>query len=87
MKKLDRAAEAVLGVLRAEGDKLWLQGVDKKERREVPVTDAGGAAPGDLVLAALGANLLLMLAALLAAGPLMRIMGAKIEAVITRLLG
>ena len=28
-----------------------------------------------------------MLAALLAAGPLMRIMGAKIEAVITRLLG
>ena len=54
MKKLDRAADAVLGVLRAEGDKLWLQGVDKKERREVPVTDAGGAAPGDLVLAALG---------------------------------
>ncbi|KQM60002.1 MULTISPECIES: ribonuclease R family protein [unclassified Sphingomonas] len=51
MKKLDRAAEAVLGVLRAEGDKLWLQGVDKKERREVPVSDAGGAAPGDLVLA------------------------------------
>ena len=40
-----------------------------------------------VVLAALGANLLLMLAALLAAGPLMRIMGAKIEAVITRLLG
>jgi len=53
MKKLDRAAEAVLGVLRAEGDKLWLQGVDKKERREVPVSDAGGAAPGDLVLAAM----------------------------------
>lgn len=53
MKKLDRAAEAVLGVLRAEDDKLWLQGVDKKERREVPVSDAGGAAPGDLVLAAM----------------------------------
>lgn len=53
MKKLDRAAEAVLGVLRAEGDKLWLQGVDKKERREVPVSDAGGAGPGDLVLAAM----------------------------------
>jgi len=53
MKKLDRAAEAVLGVLRAEGDRLWLQGVDKKERREVPVSDAGGAAPGDLVLAAM----------------------------------
>ncbi len=54
MKKLDRAADAVLGVLRGEGDKLWLQGVDKKERREVPVSDAGGAAPGDLVLAELG---------------------------------
>ncbi|MDJ0278656.1 VacB/RNase II family 3'-5' exoribonuclease [Sphingomonas sp. 2R-10] len=54
MKKLDRAADAVLGVLRAEGDRLWLQGVDKKERREVPVSDAGDAAPGDLVLAALG---------------------------------
>ena len=40
-----------------------------------------------IVLAALAANLLLMLAALLAAGPLMRVMGAKIEAVITRLLG
>jgi multiple antibiotic resistance protein len=40
-----------------------------------------------VVMAALGANLLLMLIALLAAGPLMRILGAKIEAVITRLLG
>jgi multiple antibiotic resistance protein len=40
-----------------------------------------------VVLSALGANLLLMLAALLAAGPLMRVLGAKIEAVITRLLG
>jgi multiple antibiotic resistance protein len=40
-----------------------------------------------VVMAALAANLLLMLLALLAAGPLMRVMGAKIEAVITRLLG
>ncbi|MDR6787464.1 multiple antibiotic resistance protein [Sphingomonas sp. BE138] len=40
-----------------------------------------------VVMAALAANLGLMLLALLAAGPLMRIMGAKIEAVITRLLG
>ncbi len=39
------------------------------------------------VMAALAANLGLMLLALLAAGPLMRVMGAKIEAVITRLLG
>ncbi len=40
-----------------------------------------------VVLAALGAILLLTLAALLAAGPLMRLLGARIEAVITRLLG
>jgi multiple antibiotic resistance protein len=39
------------------------------------------------VLAATGANLLLMLASLLAAGAIMRVVGAKIEAVITRLLG
>jgi multiple antibiotic resistance protein len=40
-----------------------------------------------VVLAALGVILLLTLAALLAAGPLMRLLGARIEAVITRLLG
>ena len=40
-----------------------------------------------VVLAALGTILLLTLVALLAAGPIMRILGAKIEAVITRLLG
>ena len=40
-----------------------------------------------VVMAALAANLLLMLISLLAAGPLMRVLGAKIEAVITRLLG
>lgn len=40
-----------------------------------------------VVLAALAAILLLTLAALLAAGPLMRLLGQKIEAVITRLLG
>ncbi len=51
MKKLDRAAETMLGVLREEGGALWLQGVDKRERREYPVSDAGGALPGDLVLA------------------------------------
>jgi multiple antibiotic resistance protein len=39
------------------------------------------------VLAALGANLVLMLISLLAAGAIMRVVGAKIEAVITRLLG
>jgi multiple antibiotic resistance protein len=40
-----------------------------------------------VVLAALATILLVMLAALLAARPLMRVLGAKIEAVITRLLG
>ena len=40
-----------------------------------------------VVLAAMAANLLLTLVALLAAGPLMRMLGRRIEAVITRLLG
>lgn len=40
-----------------------------------------------VVLAAMAGVLLLMLASLIAAGPLMRILGQKIEAVITRLLG
>lgn len=40
-----------------------------------------------VVAAALGANLLIMLVALLAAGPIMRVLGTRIEAVITRLLG
>lgn len=51
MKKLERSSEQMLGVLRQEGDALWLQGVDKKERHEFLVVDAGGAEAGDLVLA------------------------------------
>jgi multiple antibiotic resistance protein len=39
------------------------------------------------VLGALASILLLTLVALLAAGPLMKLLGARIEAVITRLLG
>ncbi|MFZ5748303.1 MAG: MarC family protein [Pseudomonadota bacterium] len=39
------------------------------------------------ILVAMGLILLLTLAALMLAGPLMRLMGTKIEAVITRLLG
>jgi multiple antibiotic resistance protein len=46
-----------------------------------------GVARTAVVLGALGANLLLTLIALMAAGSLMKLMGAKIEAVITRLLG
>ena len=51
MKTLAPASEQVLGVLRAEGDRFWLTGVEKKERREFAVSDTGGAAAGDLVLA------------------------------------
>jgi len=40
-----------------------------------------------VVMGAVGAVLVLMMAALLSAGPLMALLGAKIEAVITRLLG
>ena len=40
-----------------------------------------------VVLGALGTILALTLAALLAAGPIMKLLGARIEAVITRLLG
>ena len=46
-----------------------------------------GLARSAVVLAALATILLLTLVALLAAGPLMRLLGARIEAVITRLLG
>ncbi len=51
LKTLARGEELVLGVLRQDGDRLWLKPVDKRERRELPVADAGGGAPGDLVLA------------------------------------
>ncbi len=51
MKTLAPASEQLLGVLRAEGSQLWLTGVDKKERRDYAVSDAGGARAGDLVLA------------------------------------
>lgn len=40
-----------------------------------------------VILAALAAVLILTLGALIAAGPLLKIMGTKVEAVITRLLG
>ena len=50
MKRLARTSEQVLGVIHAEGERLWLKPVDKRERRELAVFDAGDAAPGDLVL-------------------------------------
>jgi ribonuclease R len=51
MKVLPRGEELVLGVLRQEPGGMWLQGVEKKERSEFAVSDAGGAQAGDLVLA------------------------------------
>jgi multiple antibiotic resistance protein len=51
------------------------------------VARTSGVEATAVVLAAMGVILLLTLVALLAAGPLMRLLGARIEAVITRLLG
>jgi ribonuclease R len=51
MKKLARGEEMILGILHRDGDRLWLRPVDKKERRETLVSDAGDASAGDLVLA------------------------------------
>jgi multiple antibiotic resistance protein len=48
---------------------------------------ADGLAERGVVLGAVVLTLALMLASLLAAGPIMALLGAKIEAVITRLLG
>jgi ribonuclease R len=51
MKKLLKGSELVLGVVHQEGERHWLKPVEKKERRELPITDLGEARPGDLVLA------------------------------------
>ena len=51
MKKLQRSAELVLGVVKLEGDRFYLTPVDKKERRELPISDLKEAQEGDLVLA------------------------------------
>ncbi|GAO40747.1 ribonuclease R [Sphingomonas changbaiensis NBRC 104936] len=51
MKKLARGEELMLGVLHQEGERWFLQGVEKRERREFPVSDRGEAQAGDLVLA------------------------------------
>ena len=50
MKKLQRSAELVLGVVRKEGERFWLTPVEKKERRELAISDLKDAEPGDLVL-------------------------------------
>src|SRR3546814_19346319 len=52
MKKLARAAELLMGVVdQGEDGKLWLRAVDKKVRRDTPISDIGKAKPGELGLA------------------------------------
>ena len=51
MKKLERSVELVLGVVRKEGDRHFLTPVDKRERRELLISDLKDARSGDLVLA------------------------------------
>ena len=51
MKKLQRSAELVLGVVKQSGERYFLSPVDKRERREWPISDLKDAQPGDLVLA------------------------------------
>src|SRR5215213_3423768 len=50
LKKLARSAELMLGVVRREGERFWLSPVDKRERRELFISDLKDAEPGDLVL-------------------------------------
>ncbi len=50
LKKLARAAELVLGVVKREGERHWLSPVDKRERRELFISDVKDAQAGDLVL-------------------------------------
>jgi ribonuclease R len=50
MKKLARSAELVMGVVKQEGERFWLSPVEKKERRELAISELKDAGPGDLVL-------------------------------------
>ncbi len=54
LKVLAPASEMLVGVLREEAGRLWLTSVDKRERREYQVADAGEGKPGDLVTAEKG---------------------------------
>ncbi|HEX8572736.1 MAG TPA: RNB domain-containing ribonuclease [Allosphingosinicella sp.] len=51
MKNLAKGSELVLGVVHQEAQGFWLRPVEKKERRELPISDIGQAQAGDLVLA------------------------------------
>jgi ribonuclease R len=51
MKVLPKGEDNLMGVLREEGGKLFLMGLDKKDRRDWIVSDAAGAEAGELVVA------------------------------------
>ena len=51
MKVLAKSAELLLGVVKQEGSCHYLSPVDKRERREIMISDLNNAQPGDLVLA------------------------------------
>ena len=51
MKLLAKSAELLLGVIKQEGSRHYLSPVDKRERREIMISDLNNAQPGDLVLA------------------------------------
>ncbi|MFZ2994979.1 ribonuclease R [Sphingobium sp.] len=52
MKKLAKSEEMLLGVVEEMADgKLWLRPVDKRIRKDTPISDLGSAKKGDLVLA------------------------------------
>ena len=50
LKKLARSAQLVLGVVKQEGERFWLSPVDKRERRELFISEVKDAEVGDLVL-------------------------------------
>ena len=51
MKKLERSEETFLGVVAMEGGRHWLRPIDKRERRDMLISDLGEAKVGDLVRA------------------------------------
>ncbi|MFM5884242.1 MAG: ribonuclease R family protein, partial [Novosphingobium sp.] len=52
MKKLPTLADQIMGVVEIDkAGKGWLAPVDKRERNATPISDLGGAEPGQLVLA------------------------------------
>jgi ribonuclease R len=51
MKKLAPGATEMMGVVHEEGGRLWLKGLEKSDRRDLPISDAGKAGAGDLVMA------------------------------------